>query len=158
MQLNYNIIEKAFDQLSLVELYKIWDLREEVFMIEQHCEEKEADFRDLESIHLMIFEQDVLIGYARVLPAGVSYPQVSIGRVVVRKSFRKLKLGQVLMQTALEIVKQQYGKVDIKISAQQYLLEFYKKFHFESVSDVYLEGGIPHVKMLRNANYFDKLD
>jgi ElaA protein len=37
----------------------------------------------------------------------------------------------------------------VHISAQQYLERFYRSFGFATVSESYLEDGIPHVAMLR---------
>ena len=40
---------------------------------------------------------------------------------------------------------------DIKISAQEYLKEFYENFGFEKVSELYLEDNIPHIAMLKTS-------
>ena len=35
------------------------------------------------------------------------------------------------------------------MSAQTYLISFYKKFNFKVEGDNYLDAGIPHVKMIK---------
>ena len=42
-----------------------------------------------------------------------------------------------------------YGKVANRISAQSYLISFYKKFGFNTVGNEYLEDNILHIEMLR---------
>ncbi len=43
-------------------------------------------------------------------------------------------------------------KKKIKISAQAYLLDFYRSLGFNEVSEVYLEDNIPHIDMLYKKN------
>ena len=45
-------------------------------------------------------------------------------------------------------IREEFGEVPIRISAQSYLQKFYGKFGFECVSEEYLEDDIPHVEML----------
>ena len=44
-----------------------------------------------------------------------------------------------------------FGKVPIKIGAQLYLKKFYESFGFIQWSDMYLEDGIEHIKMLKQS-------
>jgi ElaA protein len=41
-----------------------------------------------------------------------------------------------------------YPGQPVRISAQQYLEKFYRDFGFATVSEPYLEDGIPHVEMV----------
>jgi ElaA protein len=56
------------------------------------------------------------------------------------------------MQQAIAAVKELYGDVSIKIGAQFYLKNFYEAFGFYQISEVYLEDGIKHIYMLKNAS------
>jgi len=89
-----------------------------------------------------------LIAYARILPEGISFKEVSIGRVVTSPIVRKTGAGKILMQKAMEIIKEKYGNVAIRIGAQEYLHTFYNGFGFKKVSETYLEDNIPHIEML----------
>lgn len=142
---------KHFNELTTVELYSILELRCAVFMIEQNCNESELDGRDLNCYHLLITSDSRLIAYARLLPPGLTYPQASIGRVVVAPQSRGAGLGFTLMQYAIQYSETLFGKGDIKISAQLYLENFYKTLGFTTISDVYEEAGIKHIKMLKQA-------
>lgn len=139
---------KYFTDLSLVELYHIWDIRDEVFLEEQKCDEKETDFKDLECFHLMFWDGDILVAYARLLRPGLSYPEMSIGRIACRLAYRGNGFGKQLVQTAIDEARKLFGKGAIKISAQYYLKRFYESLGFQKISDIYLESGIEHIKML----------
>lgn len=140
---------KYFTDLSLVELYNIWDIRDEVFLEEQKCDEKETDFKDLECYHLMFWDGDILVAYARLLRPGLSYTEASIGRIACRQSYRGNGFGKQLVQAAIDQTEKLFGKSLIKISAQYYLKRFYESFGFAQTSEIYLETGIEHVKMVR---------
>ncbi|WP_313191188.1 GNAT family N-acetyltransferase [Sphingobacterium sp.] len=139
---------KSFSELDALELYKILQLRINVFMLEQDCLYPECDDKDLKGKHLFAMDQDTCVAYARLLPPDVSYPQCSsIGRVVVHADYRKHQYGQLLMNRAIEQIKKDYPDLPIRISAQEYLKRFYTGLGFQIESDVYLEDNIPHLEM-----------
>jgi ElaA protein len=141
---------KEFDDLSLIDLYSIIQLREMVFVVEQNCPYLDCDGRDLKSYHLMGKDSvGKLLVYCRILPPGVSYANyASIGRVVSHPDYRSTGLGRDLMRLAMEKVKFLYPEIPVKISAQQYLLSFYQEFGFVATGEEYLEDGIPHCAMV----------
>lgn len=139
---------KEFEELSNFELYQILQLRINVFMLEQECLYPECDNKDLKGKHLMGYLNNQLVAYAGLLPPGVSYPDASIGRVVVHPQCRHLKLGNALMSKAIAQVREDFPNEDIRISAQAHLQGFYERVGFERVSEEYLEDNIPHVEML----------
>ncbi|MEP7168581.1 MAG: GNAT family N-acetyltransferase [Bacteroidota bacterium] len=142
---------KKFEDLSPFELYKILSLRQEVFIIEQNCPYLDTDGKDLYSFHLMGFaENDFLAAYSRIVFPGISYEEVSIGRVVSSPKYRRTGIGKLLMEEAIKQIETTYGKVPIRIDAQKYLFEFYKNFGFTDIFEEYIEDGIPHVIMLRH--------
>jgi ElaA protein len=140
---------KSFQELSVVELYELMKLRLEIFVVEQNCPYQDADGKDLKSLHLMGYSNDgVLVTYCRILPAGVSYAEVSIGRVVSSSLVRGSGTGKQLMVEALKCIQQKFGNISVRISAQSYLLKFYESFGFRSIGKEYLEDNIPHMEML----------
>ncbi|GGC25619.1 ElaA protein [Parapedobacter defluvii] len=141
---------KSFDALSLEELYKILQLRQEVFMLEQACVYNDLDHKDQQSFHLMAWQGETLAAYTRLLPYGVSYPDaLSIGRVVVAAAFRSNGLGRELMLRSMEGVYSLFGHHPIKIGAQQHLKAFYNYLGFEQTSQPYMDAGIMHIEMTR---------
>lgn len=141
---------KAFAELTAEELYRIIQLRERIFVVEQNCVYLEADGKDPKAMHLAGYSGDgLLAAYLRVLPAGISYEEHSIGRVVVAPEMRGKGLGVQVMKEALARIQQTEGRVPIRISAQAHLAErYYGPLGFKSVGDIYDEDGIPHVCML----------
>jgi len=138
---------KAFQELSVNELYAILQLRSEVFVVEQNCPYQDLDGKDHEALHLMGFDETGLIAYARLLKPGMSYKEAAIGRVVVAPGKRGKNSGRELMIQAIEQCSNAFGTDTIIISAQQYLEKFYSSLGFVTESNVYLEDDIPHIKM-----------
>lgn len=143
---------KQFQQLNTHQLYEILKLRVDVFVVEQNCPYPELDNKDIhsETRHLTAYHNSNLFAYARILPPGLSYPEISIGRFAVEGTMRRKGIGFILMKKCLEETDKIWPGNDIKISAQQYLQEFYEKFGFVKISDSYLEDSIPHIAMLKN--------
>jgi len=139
---------KKFDELSNRELYDIIQQRVDVFVVEQNCPYAEIDGKDIDAYHLFATEDGKIAAYTRILHPGVSFDEVSIGRVLVNMGYRGEGLGQELMKKTMEFVTKDLKEKSIRISAQEYLLEFYLSLGFEEASDVYLEDGIPHIDML----------
>ena len=139
---------KRFSELSTQELYKIIEARINVFVVEQNCPYSECDNKDQNSIHLFYLNQNQLAAYLRIIPAGISYQEPSIGRVLVTKKHRREGLGLKMMRQAISYIKNNLDSDTIRISAQEYILDFYRKLGFEVVSDRYLEDGIPHFEMI----------
>jgi ElaA protein len=139
-----------FDALTPYELYAIIKLRNEVFVVEQNCVFQDADDKDQHCYHLMGFAGEELAAYARLVPSGVSYPFISIGRVVTSPNFRRGGAGKRLMEKAISECYQLFGRQTIKIGAQLYLKKFYERFGFKQSSESYLEDEIPHIEMLKD--------
>jgi ElaA protein len=139
---------KKFDDLSNIELYAILKLRNEVFVVEQNCVYQDADGKDTQCYHFCGWMNNNLIAYTRILPAGLSFEKVSIGRVVTAPKSRGNGLGKILMQKSIEHTLLTFNCKQIKIGAQQYLLQFYEALGFVPCSAAYLEDGIPHVDMI----------
>jgi len=139
-----------FDDLTALELYKIMQLRNEVFVVEQNCVYQDADNKDIEGFHFMGWEDDKLVAYTRLLPPGLSYKEPSIGRVVTSPSARKNGLGRELMIQSIDRIHKIYGELPIKIGAQFYLKKFYASLGFEQTSDIYLEDNIEHIEMVKS--------
>ncbi len=140
---------KPFNTLTPDELYCILKLRIEVFVIEQNCIFQDCDDKDQESYHLMGWQNNKLVAYTRLMPAGLAYEEVSIGRVVTLPSVRNSNIGKKLMYNSIEKLQELFGKLPIKIGAQLYLKRFYESFDFIQCSEIYLEDGIKHIKMIR---------
>lgn len=146
MQLNW--IYKPFNELTSHELYSVLQLRSEVFVVEQNCVYQDIDGKDLKSTHLMAWHNDNLVAYTRLVPAGVSFEEASIGRVITSPFYRGLGIGIELLEKSIEQILATYQTNTIRIGAQLYLKKFYEGFGFVAEGDEFLEDGIPHIEMV----------
>ncbi|WP_296510680.1 GNAT family N-acetyltransferase [Rhodoferax sp.] len=92
-----------------------------------------------------------LIAYVRCFPAGVTFDEASIGRVVTKPDARGGGLGHLLMAEAVKALEGEWGAKAIRIGAQAHLKSFYERHGFVDVGKPYIEDGIPHLEMLRGA-------
>ncbi|MEO7523124.1 MAG: GNAT family N-acetyltransferase [Ferruginibacter sp.] len=143
-----NLVYKAFNELSVSELYIILKLRSEIFVVEQNCVYLDTDDKDQASFHLCGWLNDNLVAYARILPPGIAFAEASIGRVSTSISYRKNGKGRQLMEKAIDITLNQFKGAGIQIGAQLYLEKFYSSLGFYQIGDGYMEDGIQHIHML----------
>ena len=139
---------KKFEELTLNELYDIMHLQQEVFVVEQNCAYIDADYKDQKSLMVNGYFKNKLVAHTRIVFPGISYKEASIGRVVTHQKTRGSGLGQLLMDKSIETLEQNFGST-CRISAQTYLINFYKKYGFEISSEEYLEDDLPHIQMYR---------
>lgn len=121
-------------------------IRDSVFIAEQAVPpELEWDDEDKEAVHFLAFAGKFAVGTARLLRDG------HIGRVAVLKDWRGLKIGNALMHAAIAEAGSR-GLHHLALSAQVHATRFYERLGFVIVSDEYLDAGIPHVEMVRQAD------
>lgn len=144
---------KKFEELSLKQLYEIARSRCEVFIKEQKivCEE-ELDGLDDQCIHIFLEEGIKVVAYCRIVPKGINYENISIGRVLVLEQFRRKGIAQEMLNIAIEYIKLNFKENKIVLSSQLYAKTLYESVGFIKSSDVYEEAGIPHVKMYKMFN------
>ena len=140
---------KSYDDLSKSELHQIMVLRQQVFVVEQNCPYQDADEKDISSHHLMGYIQLKLVAYLRLVKPGISYPEMSFGRIVTAPSERGKGIGVALMKEGIIQSKLLYGTTKNRISAQSHLVPFYERFGFSTNGQEYLEDDIPHTEMLK---------
>ncbi len=141
---------KTFEELSKLELYRILQLRSEVFVVEQDCVYQDIDGKDKKALHVIGVKENIIIAYTRLFKPGDYFEKASIGRVVVAKNQRHHKYGNDIMKASILGIKQYYNETSIKISAQAYLKSFYNSLGFKEVGDEYLEDDIPHIAMIKS--------
>ncbi len=139
---------KEFQDLSLQELYAILQLRSAVFVVEQDCVYQDIDGKDNKALHILGKKEGVLVAYTRIFAPGDYADLSSIGRVVVNEADRKYGYGKVIMEESIKKAIMRYKVSKIEVSAQTYLLKFYKELGFVEEGKEYLEDGIPHIRMI----------
>jgi len=142
----------TFDELSTTELYRVLGLRQDVFVVEQNCAYLDCDNKDQDSHHLLgrikNSSSAELVAYLRILIPKSPTDTPHIGRVVCSKAFRQNGVGKELALRGIAHCVTLFPGKPIKISAQQYLVNFYINLGFRISSTPYDEDGIPHVGMI----------
>jgi ElaA protein len=147
MHLDWQV--KHYRDLSLNEFHDIIALRLEAFVVEQNCAYLDLDGKDKKCYHLICRNgKGDVVATARILPPGVSYEDVAIGRVVIEEELRGQGVGHELMDRCIKFSDLEFGNAPIRISAQKHLENYYSQHDFKSTGNEYLEDGIPHVEML----------
>lgn len=141
-------IIKHYGELTPDELYDLLRARQEVFFLEQKVDCEDLDGVDSVCTHMWEEAGGQITGYLRMIPAGVTYPQASISRVLVRKPYRFGGISRRMMGEAIKYMVEEWGVKEIMIGAQAYLCDYYSEFGFRIASGEYDDGGIPHYKML----------
>jgi ElaA protein len=137
----------AFGDLDSRTAYLLWQLRTDVFVVEQECAYRELDGRDLEqsTLHVWAERNGEPMGYLRVLAEPDDRRR--IGRVCVSEQARGGGLAAALMRRALEEI----GDRRCVLDAQAYLADWYAQWGFTVTGPEFLDDGIPHVPMERPA-------
>lgn len=142
------LIVKHFNELSTRELYEILKTRFEIFVTEQECIYQDLDDKDQNAIHVFcINDSGRVAGCLRVFWNDKAAGVAQIGRVVTLEHGKGI--GREILHKGVEIATEQLGAKKIYLEAQEYAIGYYAKEGFEVVSDVFMEDGIPHVKMER---------
>ncbi|MFP3667825.1 GNAT family N-acetyltransferase [Priestia sp. SIMBA_032] len=144
---------KKFDDLTNSELYNLLKERTLIFVVEQNCPYLEVDGKDPFSYHLFKEDNGEIVAYLRILPAGVAYQEISIGRVFVKKEYRGQGMADELLKKGLDFIRNELKETTVKIQAQDYLRDFYSSFGFQAISETYLEDNIPHIDMLLSTKH-----
>lgn len=140
------LVIKHFSELTNIELYEILQVRVAVFVLEQNCAYQEVDGKDIDAIHVYLKDETGIQAYCRVLAAGVSYKEASIGRVLTLR--RGSGLGEEILSASIQVARDSLNANSIRIGAQAYAKAFYEKLGFKQASSEYLEDYIPHIEML----------
>ena len=142
---------KKFEALTTNELYAILKLRSEVFVVEQDCVYQDLDDKDKKALHVLGWFDKTIVAYTRVFDINLYFDEASIGRVVVNQKYRSKGFGKDIMEASIIAIKSHYNQTKIKISAQTYLIKFYKEIGFKERGKPYLEDGIPHTVMIKTS-------
>jgi ElaA protein len=111
--------------------------------MEQSIVCRDFDGVDYYALHCFIWESDRVCAYLRAYRGEDG--EVHIGRVLSITHGKGL--GKELMQKAMPIIKEKFGCDSISLHSQCHAEGFYKKLGFESVGEIFIEEGIPHIMM-----------
>lgn len=126
------------------------DVREEVFVREQHCPpDEEWDAFDDVSRHFVGYLDGRAVATARWRTATVDGQVVAkLERFAVRSVWRGRGYGRQLVAHLIEDARRA-GFTSFYIHAQAHLASMYGSVGFEAVGEPFEEVGIPHIAMIR---------
>ena len=135
------IIAKTDEQMN-----DAYTIRRIVFIDEQQVpEEEEFDQYENESIHVVLYETQNPIGNGRFRTIdGIG----KVERICVLESARNKGAGKVIMEKMEQIARSE-GISKLKLNAQTHAEKFYKNIGYTTVSDIFMDAGIPHVAMVK---------
>lgn len=141
-RIEMNVIEVKNQQ----ELEDAYNVRREVFVTEQEVpEELEIDEYEDTSKHVVLYDQQQPVGAGRFrVIDGIGKAE----RICVLHSHRKLGAGRLIMNKIEEMAKEEHLH-KLKLNAQTHAEPFYLQLGYSTVSDVFMDAGIPHVTMIK---------
>jgi ElaA protein len=136
-----------YEQLTKEDLEAVLELRQRIFIIEQQSIYPDIDGLDKNALHLILRnEKRDIVGYVRLRQ--LSDKQYwKIERVLLSMECRGTGVGQTLIQETMDKARALQPEYNMKLSSQCNATEFYKRFGFNEVGDVYDDGGIDHIDM-----------
>ena len=134
-------ITEAITQKEKLECFNI---RFEVFVNEQGVpKEIELDEFDRNSFHALArINNKPLTGRLIYLNA----ENAKFGRMAVYLDYRKIGIGGLILDLLEKKAKNKRVK-HLTLNAQEYISKFYSKHGYSQKGTVFLEAGIPHIKM-----------
>ena len=153
--------------LDVVTLYRILQLRVDVFVVEQRCPYRELDGRDLEPGARWVWatDGDAVLATLRILREGRATAR--IGRVATAPAARAAGIATVLMRHALDAIDAEAEDdphagdgdadaedhrrpgIEVVLDAQSPLVSWYQRLGFEPDGAEFVEDGISHLPMRR---------
>lgn len=121
-------------------------VREAVFVVEQGVpREIERDTWDPRADHALAFDRDGrAVGTGRLLPDG------HVGRMAVLAAWRGQGVGTRILDALVSRARER-GIKRVVLNAQTHAVPFYARHGFVAFGDEFMEAGIPHVAMAREA-------
>ncbi len=120
------------------------NIRIRVFVIEQQIPwQWEFDDYDKIATHILVKDQDKIIGTGRLFPYLGNNNDYKLGRIAVLKEYRGNGIGTKILKH-LELIAKDKKVNQITLEAQSDKLNFYLKENYIIEGDKYLMDGIYH--------------
>ncbi|SEP85354.1 GNAT family N-acetyltransferase [Piscibacillus halophilus] len=134
---------------SKKQLEDAYQVRTKVFIEEQHVPpEIEVDEHEGDAVHFVGYLNDQPIAASRLR---IIDDSGKLERICVLKDHRGQHYG-VQMIEAMEQYLTQQNVSKSKLNAQTHAEDFYKKLGYHTISNEFMDAGIPHVTMVKELN------
>ena len=149
--MNVQIQALHFNDLTARQLFQILKLRQDVFFVEEKIIYPDLDDTDENCIHVFATtEKDgktITVSYARVYFDPLEQ-HVKVGRVATAAAYRGQGIGGEVMRRCCEVAQSRFSDSEVWLDAQLHAVDFYRSLGFQVVSDVFMEAGIEHIRMM----------
>ena len=126
-------------------------IRSEVFVEEQGVpKEEELDGLDRTSMHALARVNGIPVATGRLIT--IDNKDAIIGRMAVKLEYRRIGIASLILDF-LEEKARKKGIQNITLEAQEYVKQFYSDHGYSERGEVFLDVGIPHVKMAKELRY-----
>ena len=126
-------------------------IRTEVFVEEQGVpKEEELDGLDRTSMHALARINSIPVATGRLIT--IDNKNAKIGRMAVKLQYRRIGIASLVLDF-LEEKAREKGIQNITLEAQEYVKRFYSDRGYSERGKVFLDVGIPHVKMAKELRY-----
>jgi predicted GNAT family N-acyltransferase len=105
----------------------------------------EPDAWDQAARQFVVIVDGEVVGAARVYAPEPG--TTKLGRICLLPEYRSRGWGALLLRTLLQYAES-LGSPRIILDAQTYALPFYERFGFQPLGEEFLDGGIPHQRMV----------
>ena len=140
-----------FNDLTARQLFQILKLRQNVFFVEEKIIYPDLDDTDEDCIHVFATtEKDgktITVSYARVYFDPLEQ-HVKVGRVATAAAYRGQGIGGEVMRRCCEVAQSRFSDSEVWLDAQLHAVDFNRFLGFQVVSDVFMEAGIEHIRMM----------
>lgn len=127
------------------EIRKVFEIRREVFVVEQNLfADTDRDGDDLRSLYLIALMDGEITGVVRVFPTS-DHAWVG-GRLAVRKKYRGTRVGYLLVKGAMRLVKEKRCS-SFTAMIQEENINFFKRIGWRPFGEILIYHGKRHVWM-----------
>ena len=137
------ILIKKITFENKIEMQKCFEIRKDVFVMEQKCDPKDEYEFEEESTHYLLSEKNIPLATARYRKTENG---IKMERFAVLKSKRGKGYGiKILKKMILDL---SHSKLTKYLHAQVQVVKFYEKVGFKKIGEKFDEVGIMHYKMI----------
>ena len=134
---------KVRNVVNAEEMEIVRDIRHRVFIVEQNVPQHvEVDQFEESAKYLLATLDGHFVGTARWRKTTKG---IKLERFAVLQEKRTYGVGRALVEFILEQVR---NEAVVYLHAQDHVISFYEKFGFQTIGDLFYEGGISHREMV----------
>ena len=137
---------KSFNELTINELYDILQLRNKCFIVEQDIAFQDLDGYDKQADHLMMFDDNKLVGYIRMIHPGIRFNEASCGRASLEPEYRGYNHLEKMYREMLMFGDKQGSKV-WRVVTQKKFYPIWKRKGWEIDKEI-IEDGIESYEVI----------